>query len=82
MDLNVFPEEIIMPGMPIVQLRQMANTLGFNEGNFDKSRTQVIRDTQMAREEDPCFGTDMNHDCAVMCEWRRECRRPVAAWLR
>ena len=61
-----------MPGTSIMLLQQMANT----------SRTQVIHDTQLAREEAPCFGTDMNHDCAVMCEWRRECRRPVAAWLR
>lgn len=71
-----------MPGTSIVQIQKIANTLGFNGGNFDKSRTQVIREIQMARDEDPCFGTDMRHDCAEMCEWRRECRKPVAAWLR
>jgi hypothetical protein len=71
-----------MPGTPIVQLLQRTNTRGLNGTDFDKSRTQVIREAQIEREEAPCFGTDMSHDCAVMCEWRRECRKPVAAWLR
>ncbi|HUX62927.1 hypothetical protein [Sulfuricella sp.] len=44
----------------------MTNTLGLDGGNFDKSRTQVIRETQMARDGDPCFGTDKRHDCAEM----------------
>ena len=71
-----------MPGTSIMQLQPMTNTLGLNRGGFDKSRVQVIRETQMARDGDPCFGTDMSHDCAEMCEWRRECRKPVAAWRR
>jgi len=55
-----------MPGTSIVELHQMTNTLGLDGGNFDKSRTQVIRETQMARDGDPCFGTDKRHDCAEM----------------
>ena len=26
-----------------------------------------------------CFGAGIRHDCAVTCEWRRECRKPVDA---
>jgi len=42
-----------MPGTSIMQLQPMANTLGLNRGGFDKSRVQVIRETQMARDGDP-----------------------------
>lgn len=71
-----------MPGTSIVQFQQMANTLGLNGEDCAMSKTQVIREIQMAREEDPCFGTDKRHDCAEMCEWRRECRKLIAVWLR
>jgi hypothetical protein len=60
----------------------MANKFGSNRGDFDKPKAQIIREMQMAHNEDPCFGTDKRHDCAEMCEWRRECREPIAAWLR
>jgi hypothetical protein len=74
--------EIIMPGTSDVKLQQMANTFGLNGGNFDKPKARVSSEISKARDESPCFGTDKRHDCAEMCNWRRECRKSVAAWLR
>lgn len=63
-----------MPGKFSVQWQQLTNMLGFNGNNFNKSRLQFIRETQMARDEDPCFGSELRYYCVEWCEWRRECR--------
>lgn len=55
------------------------------ERNRDDKRTSkimMIRSIQKCQGAEPCFATDKRHDCAEICEWRRDCRQLVAAWLR
>lgn len=47
------------------------------------SRVMIIRLLQEERGEEPCFRTDKRLTCRrEECQWRRECRRLVAAWKR
>jgi len=71
-----------MSGISALQLQQMMGSLGFNECAHGASQTQLIRAIQVKRCEEPCFATDKRHDCAQLCEWRRDCRKLMAAWLR
>ena len=70
-----------MPGHSIAQVQQMADAQGINGCKQFLSET-MIRTIQLARNEEPCFATDKRHDCAEICEWRRDCRKLMAAWLR
>ena len=45
LDPSIFPEENITSVTSIIQLQQMANTRGSNGVEFDRSRTQIIRET-------------------------------------
>lgn len=74
-----------MPGisvLPVLQSQQMMSSLGFNGCVHGASKTQVIRAIQMKRGDEPCFASDQRHDCALLCEWRRDCRKLMAAWMR
>jgi len=66
----------------IVQLQHMADPLGLKESKQHTSQTQLIRAIQQQRGEQPCFATDKRDDCAEICEWRRDCRKLMAVWLR
>lgn len=71
-----------MPGISVLQLQQLMASPGFNDCAHGASQTQLIRETQIERGDEPCFATEMRHDCAQLCEWRRDCRKLMAAWLR
>ena len=73
---------MIMPAMSVLQSQQITASAGFNGSAHGASQTQLVRETQIKRGEEPCFATDMRHDCAQLCEWRRDCRKLMAAWLR
>ncbi|MHB9119508.1 MAG: hypothetical protein ACYC2R_14745 [Burkholderiales bacterium] len=42
----------------------------------------LAEEVRTTRWDVQCFGTERRYDCAELCEWRRECRGMVAAWLR
>ena len=60
----------------------IANTLGIKSHPQQSSEIQLIRSIQRLYNEEQCFGTDKRHDCAELCEWRRDCRKLKAVWLR
>lgn len=71
-----------MPCHSVSQLMNIANTHGIMDYPQHTSEIQLIRSIQRLYNEEPCFATDKRHDCAEMCEWRQDCRRPKAVWLR
>ena len=64
------------------QFHPMLDTQGFNAVKDAPSRTQTVRLRQMEQGHEPCFGTEKRFDCAEICEWRRDCHKRVAVWLR
>jgi len=71
-----------MSSHSVTQLMTIANTLGIKSQPQHASEIQLIRSIQRLYNEEPCFATDKRHDCAEMCEWRQDCRKPKAVWLR
>lgn len=53
-----------------------------SQNNADVHKILTIRAEQASRNEEPCFRTKDSHDCAQMCEWRRDCRKLKAVWRR
>ncbi|MFH1493474.1 MAG: hypothetical protein ABIG70_01585 [Pseudomonadota bacterium] len=68
--------------MTLMQLQQLACDAGLKEPLSHTPKTILIRKIQTLRGDEPCFDTDKSHDCAELCQWRRDCRKPKAAWLR
>jgi hypothetical protein len=66
----------------IAQLQQLARDSGIKECAPHASQTVLIRKIQKLRGDEPCFATDKSFDCAEICQWRRECRKLKAVWLR
>ena len=69
--------------MTFSQMQELARNLGLKEHNTHTSQTQLIRHIQLMRGDDPCYTTDKRYDCTDNnCEWRRDCRKLRAVWLR
>ncbi|MFA5240751.1 MAG: hypothetical protein WC029_02615 [Sulfuricella sp.] len=64
------------------QLQKLARDSGIKESAPHASQTVLIRKIQALRGDDPCFATDKSVDCAEICQWRRNCRKLKAVWLR
>lgn len=68
--------------MSISQQQQPTSNAGINKSMENTQQTILIRKIQMLRGQEPCFATEKSHDCAEICQWRRDCRKPRAAWQR
>ena len=67
----------------ITPLQKMANRMWFNQNDYNRySSPQVIRMIQRQRGEEPCFSTDKRYGCEKQCEWRSNCLKLRAVWLR
>ena len=42
----------------------------------------TIRAIQRQRGLEPCFSTDKRYSCMKQCEWRKDCMKLRAVWLR
>lgn len=65
-----------------LQMSPMAKPSNHDENNLEIQKIRIIRETQIALNTEPCFRSERRHDCAEMCEWRRDCRKLVAIWRR
>ncbi len=64
-------------------LTEKAQTLGLLSAQRRGSETALVRAIQKAHGDEPCFMTDKRLLCNnLACDWRKECRRLVAAWKR
>jgi len=68
--------------MGISELQQLAIQMGLPEYRHSSSQTMLVRAIQMGRGESPCFSTDHRYTCTAPCEWRSECIKLRAVWLR
>ena len=66
--------------------QKTVNQAGFDElsGIYKRYSPQPseIRMIQKQRGWDPCFSTDKRYNCAEQCEWRKDCLKLRAVWLR
>lgn len=68
--------------MTLMELQQLARDLGVKEYATHTSQTELVRMIQALRGNEPCFSTDKRYDCTDVCEWRQNCRKLRAVWLR
>ena len=67
----------------ITSSRQKAvSRAGFNEYSRHSSQASAVRAIQMQRGEEPCFSSDKRYNCEEQCEWRKDCIKLRAVWLR
>ncbi len=68
--------------MTYEQPQQLAGDAGIRANIQNTPKEELIRKIQLLRGVEPCFATEKSHDCAELCQWRRDCRRPKAVWHR
>lgn len=68
--------------MTLAELQQLACDFGLKACAALTSQTELIRAIQALRGEEPCFSTDKLYNCTEVCEWRQNCRKLMAVWLR
>jgi len=67
--------------------RQMLKSVarGFGVANIDliDKEQDFVRSIQVAKGHRPCFQSDRKYHCKEYdCEWRSECMKLVAEWMR
>jgi|ETNmetMinimDraft_26_1059896.scaffolds.fasta_scaffold181115_1 hypothetical protein len=69
--------------MELEELRSLAQAEGIIRANSFCTRKNLIRAIQRERDQRDCFMTDERFLCHdVNCEWKNDCKRLVAEWLR
>jgi Protein of unknown function (DUF2934) len=70
--------------MTVTGLQRLATAVGIPEAETVFSETELIRLIQTARNEQPCFRTNIGKFCQTQagCQWRNECQKLVAEWCR
>jgi len=64
------------------ELRQIADSLGVESSPFTPA-PNLIRAIQRRLGQRTCFGRDERYWCTERgCDWREECLRPIAVWMR
>ena len=64
------------------ELERQATELGLHLP-MDAPAPRLIRAIQRRRGQAACFGNDERFTCTdYACEWRAECLKPIAEWLR
>ncbi|MCC7414328.1 MAG: hypothetical protein IT495_22125 [Gammaproteobacteria bacterium] len=69
--------------MDTTGLTMLARRAGLGDVSCTGSEADIVRAIQRARGEETCFRTERRLSCGrVHCEWRHDCRRLVAEWMR
>lgn len=69
------------PYMTIAQLHQLASNFGLKASIAYTSQTQLIRNIQLLRGDEPCFSSEQRYVCTKICEWSQDCRKLKAQWM-
>lgn len=62
--------------------QETAARSGFEEYNRRPLKASAVRAIQTQRGEEPCYSTDKRYNCTDPCEWRKDCTKLRAVWLR
>jgi|GEM_PF-838652 len=70
-------------GITLVNLRHLAHLLGIkNHDTFD-SEAELVKAIQKAVQNRTCFRSDQSENCPETdCQWKTECKKIIAEWLR
>ncbi|MEE9425204.1 MAG: hypothetical protein V3V18_09530 [Methylococcales bacterium] len=69
--------------MNIQILKGVARGAGVDNVELLKKEQDIVRSVQEIKGHQPCFQSDERHYCVEYdCEWRTECMKLVAAWMR
>lgn len=68
--------------MDIRELQVRADELGVDYSSH-ASKPMLVRAIQRRLGQPACFATDGRYTCTdYQCEWRADCLKPIAVWLR
>ena len=68
--------------MTLEILQQLAHEIGLQKYSDNTSQKMLVRAIQKHRGEEVCFLTDKRYGCVSDCEWRNDCQKLRAVWLR
>jgi len=71
-------------GMTVAELQVFASSLGIDHADFFNKEADIIREIQKsALKHHPCFQSEKRISCDEPdCQWREQCLKLVATWLR
>lgn len=69
--------------MNIQILKGVARGVGVDDIDLIEKEQDFVRSIQAAKGHRPCFQSDHRYHCREYhCEWRSECLKLVAEWMR
>lgn len=68
--------------MTLESLQQLACEIGLHKYGDSMSQRVLIRAIQKHRGEEACYSTDKRYGCVSDCEWKNDCQKLRAVWLR
>ena len=71
-------------GISITDLQGLADSIGVVQPESINTKRELIREIQKKSQQTPCFqdGSQANCKRQPNCEWRKECKKLIAAWYR
>lgn len=72
----------IAGSMHEIRRLEQASGVEFDGCSRSSPHPSAIRAMQRQRGEEPCFSTDKRYSCADPCDWRKDCVKLRAVWLR
>lgn len=79
---NLTSVEDIMKMTSSQPQQEMAGWSVLDEYNRRPLKASAVRAIQTQRGEEPCYSTDKRYNCTEPCEWRKDCTKLRAVWLR
>lgn len=64
------------------ELIDKARAIGLADDLLDLPKNSLIRAIQKAQGREPCFLSDNRYECVGACEWKKQCKRLIAEWMR
>ena len=70
-------------GFTTANLHELAHLLGVQDYQRINSEVELIREIQKAAQNRPCFRSNYREYCLNSeCQWKTECKKIIAEWLR
>ncbi|MCK5831911.1 MAG: DUF2934 domain-containing protein [Methylococcales bacterium] len=70
-------------GISLAELQGLGRYVCLDHPERINTEKELIHKIQIISKHRPCFQTRLKEDCGeVECEWREECQKLIAAWLR
>ena len=70
-------------GMTLAELQGLGRYVGVDHPEHINTEVELIRKIQKISKHRPCFQSQLKEHCEeTECQWRAECRKLIADWLR